>query len=178
MRIIALFACAMLLAACATKYQDMGWTGGVEAEPVMTDVYRIVARGNGYTSPDRVNDFTLLKAAETTIAAGGNYFAVLGAADRTAVEAGQTPSTVSTNVVGRTAFTTVNPGVSYNIVKPGEADNDPGSADQAWRDTSAWRHARAGHRQYHRAPAESTVIIAFREAATRFIGLASIAISA
>ena len=35
-----------------------------------------------------------------------------------------------------------------------------------------------GHRQYHRAPAESTVIIAFREAATRFIGLASIAISA
>ncbi len=121
MRIIALFACAMLLAACATKYQDMGWTGGVEAEPVMTDVYRIVARGNGYTSPDRVNDFTLLKAAETTIAAGGNYFAVLGAADRTAVEAGQTPSTVSTNVVGRTAFTTVNPGVSYNIVKPGEA---------------------------------------------------------
>jgi hypothetical protein len=36
----------------------------------MTDVYRINARGNVYTSADRVQDFALLKAAETTLAAG------------------------------------------------------------------------------------------------------------
>ena len=121
MRRVATVAIALLLVGCATKYQDMGFTGGVAAEPVMTDVYRIVARGNGYTSPDRVQDFTLMKAAETTIAAGGNYFVVLSEADRTAVAAGQTPGFVSTNVVGHTAFTTVTPGTSYNIVKPGEA---------------------------------------------------------
>jgi hypothetical protein len=52
MRTCAMRTYALLLAAvaavggCATKYQDMGFTGGVEAEPVMTDVYRIVARGN------------------------------------------------------------------------------------------------------------------------------------
>jgi hypothetical protein len=96
-------------------------SGGVAAEPVMTDVFRIVSRGNAYTGQDRVQDFTLLKAAETTIAAGGNYFLILSAADRTAVESGQTPSTVHTNFVGQTAYTTVTPGVSYNMIKPGES---------------------------------------------------------
>ncbi len=115
------FLVATILGGCATKYQEMGFTGGVTAEPVMTDVYRIVARGNGYTSPDRVQDFTLLKAAETTIAAGGNYFVILGEADRTAVMSGQTPSTAQTSVIGHSAFTTVTPGVNYNVVKPGEA---------------------------------------------------------
>jgi hypothetical protein len=37
-------ACA--LGSCATKYQEMGFAGGVTAQPVMTDVYRIQARGN------------------------------------------------------------------------------------------------------------------------------------
>ncbi len=121
LRYIAIIACAASLVSCATKYQDMGFTGGVAAEPVMTDVYRITARGNGYTSADRVQDFVLLKAAETTLAAGGNYFVVIDEKDRTNIINGQTPGTVQTNVVGHTAFTTYSPGVNYNIVKPGEA---------------------------------------------------------
>jgi hypothetical protein len=72
---------AVALSGCATKCQDMGWSSGVAAEPVMTDVFRIVSRANAYTGRDRVQDFTLLKAAETTIAAGGNYFLILNAAD-------------------------------------------------------------------------------------------------
>jgi hypothetical protein len=121
MRLFGAFLVAAILCGCATKYQDMGFTGGVAAEPVMTDVYRIIARGNGYTSADKVQDFTLLKAAETTIAAGGNYFVVLSEADRTAVMSGQTPSTAQTSIIGHTAFTTVTPGASYNVVKPGES---------------------------------------------------------
>jgi hypothetical protein len=35
------------LGGCATKYQEMGFAGGVAAEPVMTDVYRIVANAYG-----------------------------------------------------------------------------------------------------------------------------------
>ena len=112
---------SIALAGCATKYQEMGFTGGVSAEPVMTDVYRITAHGNGYTSPDRVQDFVLLKAAETTLAAGGSHFVVVNEANRTNVVTGQTPATMQTNVYGRTAFTTYNPGTTYNIVKPGEA---------------------------------------------------------
>jgi hypothetical protein len=121
MRHIAIIAGAVLLAACATKYQEMGFGGGVTAEPVMTDVYRITARGNGYTSVDRVQDFALLKAAETTVSAGGNYFVIVSEADRTNVVTGQTPGYVQTNVVGSTAFTTYTPPGTYSFVKPGEA---------------------------------------------------------
>ena len=117
---IVLFAAA-ILTGCATKYQDMGFTGGVVAEPVMTDVYRIVARGNGYTSADRVQDFALMKAAETTLGVGGNYFVVVDQSNRTQVDVGQTPGTAQTSVIGRTAITTYTPGAAYNIVKPGEA---------------------------------------------------------
>ena len=106
---VALFAFAVL-SGCATKYQEMGFTGGVSAEPVMTDVYRIVGRGNGYTSSDRVQDFVLLKAAETTLAAGGSYFLIVNDADRTNVSVGQTSGTVQTNVIGHSAFTTYSPG--------------------------------------------------------------------
>ena len=94
---------AVILSGCATKYQEMGFTGGVVAEPVMTDVYRIVARGNGYTSPDKVQDFALMKAAETTLAVGGTYFVVVNEIDRTKVDVGQTPGTAQTNVIGHTA---------------------------------------------------------------------------
>jgi hypothetical protein len=111
---------AVPLGGCATKYQDMGFTGGVAAEPVMTDTYRILARGNGYTAAARVEDFVLLKAAETTLAAGGSYFMVLNQNNQTNVMTGQTPGTVQTNVYGRTAFSTYTPGTTYNIVKPGE----------------------------------------------------------
>ena len=95
--------------------------GGVSAEPVMTDVYRIIAHGNGYTSPDRVQDFALMKAAETTLAAGGNYFVVVDEKNRTSVVSGETAGTSTTSVIGRTAVTTYSPGATYNIVKPGEA---------------------------------------------------------
>jgi hypothetical protein len=111
---------AVTLAGCATKYQDMGFAGGVAAEPVMTDVYRIVARGNGYTAQARVQNFVLLKAAETTLGAGGSHFIVLDQSNQTNVAVGQTPGSLQTNVYGRTAFTTYTPGTTYNIVKPGQ----------------------------------------------------------
>ena len=110
-----------ILGGCATKYLDMGFTGGVTAEPLMTDVYRIVARGNGYTSSDRIQDFVLMKASETTLAAGTAYFVIVDQKDRTNVTVGQTPGVVQTNFVGNTAFTTYTPGATYNVVKPGEA---------------------------------------------------------
>jgi hypothetical protein len=62
-----------------------------------------------------------MKAAETTIAAGGNYFVIINDADRTNVATGQTPGIAQTNVIGHTAFTTYTPGATYNIIKPGES---------------------------------------------------------
>lgn len=45
------------LSACATKYGEMGLTGGVKAEQVTSDIWRVIARGNGYTESSRVGEF-------------------------------------------------------------------------------------------------------------------------
>jgi hypothetical protein len=105
-----------MLSGCSTKYQDMGFMGGVTAQPVMTDVYRIVARGNGYTPKATVQDFVLLKAAETTLNAGGTHFVVLNESNQSKVE--QTPATVNTTVYGDSAFTTYSRGSTF--VKAGQ----------------------------------------------------------
>ncbi|MBR1273387.1 CC0125/CC1285 family lipoprotein [Bradyrhizobium sp. AUGA SZCCT0283] len=65
---------SLLLIGCGTKYQEMGFTGGVSAEQITKDTFRIVARGNGNTRSTTIQDYALLKAAETTKAAGATHF--------------------------------------------------------------------------------------------------------
>ena len=43
-----LFSLALFLCGCATPYQNMGFTGGVDELQVSDLMYRITARGNGY----------------------------------------------------------------------------------------------------------------------------------
>jgi hypothetical protein len=120
LRLTAIVVCSCILGSCATKYQEMGFSGGVSAQPVMTDVYRIQARGNAYTGSAAVQDFYLLKAAETTLAAGGSHFLIIGAENQTSRSVGQTPGYANTSVVGGTAFMTYTPGATYDIIKPGQ----------------------------------------------------------
>ena len=120
LRLTAIIACCCILGSCATKYQEMGFAGGVSAQPVMTDVYRIQARGNAYTGSAAVQDFYLLKAAETTLAAGGSYFLIIGAENQTRVSTEQTPGYANTSMIGNTAITTYSPGSTYNMIKPGQ----------------------------------------------------------
>lgn len=114
----AVLAC-VALAACSTTYGKMGLGGGVAAAKVTNDVHRISARGNGYTDQTVIQDFVLLKAAETTLAAGKTHFTVLGTTDATNRSFGQTAG--SFNTYG--SFATYNPGVTYDIVKPGQDVN-------------------------------------------------------
>jgi hypothetical protein len=109
-----------LLTSCATRYGEMGFSGGVSAQPVMTDVYRIQARGNGYTASSIVQDFVLMKAAETTLSNGGSHFLILSTDNQTSRSIEQTPGSAQTSIIGHTAFTTYNPGVTYDIIKPGQ----------------------------------------------------------
>ena len=44
------------LVGCSTPYQSMGFSGGVEAQQMTANTYRIVARGNGYTSGTVIQD--------------------------------------------------------------------------------------------------------------------------
>lgn len=108
------------LSACATKYGEMGLTGGVKAEQVTSDIWRVIARGNGYTESSRVQDFVLLKYAELTLEQGGTHFVIAGSQDQASVGVVTTPGTATVNRIGNTAFVTSSPSYSETVVRPGQ----------------------------------------------------------
>lgn len=115
-----LIAATAMLAGCAAQYGDMGLTGGVTAEQMSSDTWRISAAGNAYTSSNKIQDFVLLKSAETTKAAGGTHFIIAGSRDATQRGTIVTPGTAQTTVAGSTAYTTFTPGDVHTYVKPGQ----------------------------------------------------------
>jgi hypothetical protein len=110
---------ALAIGGCATKYQDMGFTGGVAAHQMASDVFRIEARGNGYTDRNVVQDYMLLKAAETTKASGHTHFTVVNQGDASTTASVVSPGSAQTNFVGRSAYTTYTPATVTPIFKPG-----------------------------------------------------------
>lgn len=120
MRFLGVAALCVVLAGCATKYQDIGFTGGVAAQQVTADTWRIQARGNAYTNAATVQDYVLLKAAETTQAAGATHFQIINAADASRASTIVTPGSSTTTIVGRQAFTTTAPGSVDTVIKPGQ----------------------------------------------------------
>lgn len=102
------------LAGCQTTYGEMGATGGVKAEQVGYDRYRITALINSYTPVPLLADYLKLKAAETTLAAGSRYFVALDLQDGTMVNTYNSPGVV--NVIGGTAI--YQPPSSNTVVSP------------------------------------------------------------
>lgn len=72
-----------LLAACAidTRYAPMTVLGGVQATRITNDTYQIEAKGNIHTSPAKIQQFVLLKAAETALENGYEGFDIISAQD-------------------------------------------------------------------------------------------------
>jgi hypothetical protein len=110
----------LALSGCATPYQEMGFAGGVTAAQITDTTFRISGRGNGYTSSTVINDYVMLKAAETTVQHGYTHFMVVGAADASSSSTIVTGGTSTTTFVGNTAMTTYNPPIAHDIRKPGE----------------------------------------------------------
>jgi hypothetical protein len=76
MRVPLLFV-LLLLTCCATPYQDMGLGGGVDAQKLSSDTYKIMAYGNALATPVLIRDYAMRKAAETTRQAGNSHFVIL-----------------------------------------------------------------------------------------------------
>lgn len=120
MRVLPCLVMFAVLGGCATKYQEMGFTGGVAAQQVTADTWRIQSRGNAYTGAATVQDYVLLKAAETTQTAGGTHFQIVSAADASRASTFVTPGTSTTTLVGNQAFTTTSPGSVDTVIRPGQ----------------------------------------------------------
>ena len=105
---------------CATPYQEMGFAGGVTAQQMTSNTFRIVSRGNGYTDSTAVQDYLMLKSAETTIQNGGTHFLVITAADASRNAQIVTGGIAHTTFNGNSATTTYTPPTATNIFKPGQ----------------------------------------------------------
>jgi hypothetical protein len=91
MKIILSVAIALMLAGCATSYQSKGLMGGYSETQIAPDVFRVSFGGNGYTSGERAQDFTLLRAAELTLQHGFRYFVIVDEKNTTKVSISTTP---------------------------------------------------------------------------------------
>lgn len=105
-------ACILGLSACATPYQEMGYTGGVSATQLTGDTFQIVAKGNGYTSSSVIERYALRKAAEVTVANGYDLFLIASAADR-----GQVTGLINNSQNDGNGYSS---GVSTPIYMPGQ----------------------------------------------------------
>jgi hypothetical protein len=81
---------------CATPYQETGATGGFEQRMIAEDVYVISFKGNGFTSAQRVKDFSMLRAAEIGRKLGFTHFVILGSEDQSRTEIISTGTTSNT----------------------------------------------------------------------------------
>lgn len=70
-------AALLLMTGCATPYQSKSLRGGYSDTALAPDVFRVVFRGNGFTSAERAQDFALLRASEVTIQRGFTCFAIV-----------------------------------------------------------------------------------------------------
>jgi len=68
---------ALSLSACATPYTHDGALGGYNDTRLAENVFQVSFQGNGYTSEQRVADFTLLRSAEVAMQNGYNYFIIV-----------------------------------------------------------------------------------------------------
>jgi hypothetical protein len=110
------------LAGCVspTSYND-----SVSASQIDSSTFRITALGNGATDPERVQDFAMFKAAQTTLAAGADYFSIISVLDRSesfVLHGAPIADSESTVIAGRVyTDTTITPGYSIPVLRPGQS---------------------------------------------------------
>jgi hypothetical protein len=116
----------MVLSACSTAYQRQSLTGGYSETQLGENIFQVSFKGNGFTSPEKASDFTLLHSAEITIKNGYQYFVVVESEKYSKVGTYTTPTTsqttgnayVSGNYAYGNATTTIYGGQTYIISKP------------------------------------------------------------
>ncbi len=64
MKKLMILSLAAVLAGCATSYQPMKSNGGYDETQVSNNVWQIRGKANGYSERSRLEDITLLRAAE------------------------------------------------------------------------------------------------------------------
>lgn len=125
-QIMTILSVLFILTGCATTYQKNSLTGGYSETQLDENLFNVTFKGNGYTSKERANDFTLLRCAELTIENGYKFFTIVTAQDNTQTRTRTSPITTKTeasvsgsgNSASGTSTTRTYGGQTYTITKP------------------------------------------------------------
>lgn len=103
-KVLAALLAVIAVSACATGYN----TRGVVAVPLGRDLYRIEANLNQYSNQSMVQDYLLLRAADTAIEAGAEGFVIVSERNttrqRTFVTGGSSQTTATVQSFGNYAY--------------------------------------------------------------------------
>lgn len=127
MRILISAISALTLAGCATAYGEMGLSGGVAAERMSADTFRIKSRANHFTDKTVAADYALLQAAEAAASACFSHFQIVDSDNRTTTNNWVSPSTSTSSWssnynggrVSGSRSTVYTPGQEFTFVQPG-----------------------------------------------------------
>lgn len=147
MRLAVLFAATLAVAACETPYREpTTWSPlGVAAYQIADDTFRVEAQVNSTSSVGLVEDYLLLKSAETALRFGAAGFVVTDKQDNTRKTTRTVPGKANTETVSAVengkvvekTITTYEPPTTTTSIQPGEiwrirlAD---GPSDPSYRD--------------------------------------------
>ena len=94
-RVFSCFLVILLSSGCATGYHRQGFAGGYDESQLKADIFRVTFKGNAFISPEKVQDYLLLRCAELTIDNGFSYFIILSESDGMDVSGYTMPTEVS-----------------------------------------------------------------------------------
>lgn len=77
MRTLILFTVLVVMASCATPYQQKAFSGGYSDVKLNDNIFNVTFKGNSSTSLERAVDFSMLRSAEITLENGYKYFSVI-----------------------------------------------------------------------------------------------------
>ena len=108
---------------CSTPYKSHGLAGGYQETQLGKNVWKILFRGNGYTSAFKTEEFALLRSAELTKKNGFNFFITTDSDTKLdKFEFKTSPSAITTfngnvnnGVVSGTGYTTVFEGTTTTV---------------------------------------------------------------
>lgn len=100
-----------LISSCAltrsTSYQKNALTGGYSETRLGEDMYDVRFQGNGYTKPEKTNDFCLLRCAELAEQNDYPYFVVVDNKDGGSAISGQSGLGVVTTTTHPSSHNTI-----------------------------------------------------------------------
>ena len=104
----------LLLAGCATPYQQSGLLGGFNEIRLSDNSFRVTFNGNAHTPSDKASNYCLLRCAELCLENGYKHFVLISENTHIENSTYSSPTYARTTHIGNYRYTRVYGGQTYS----------------------------------------------------------------